>query len=377
MDLTIQCLSDPVMLAGRQKEWDQLASSLDGHQCFHHYAWFDAAWAWRRLQDWKLKILFFYHQDTLVGICPLMLGITRYRAIPVRTLEFLTTPDTQFCDIICHRDKIQEVCEALAEWLKEASTPWTELNLSHIPATSPTCNCLRNALSRRGINAMLSRLGGNPYIELDKSWQTYYSTRSRRLKKGNNLVANKLSKSGTLSIQWLRGQTGDPPLEKVLADVIQISAHSWKQTTGLSLDRDGPGAFIHSLSSHAHNRGWLSVWILRLDDQPIAMEYQLIHNGIVYALRADFDESYGHLSPGTYLNWQLLKALFGEGLKRYYMGPGNNAYKQRWMEGAQDLCRLTAYNRTATGWLWLMLHTRILPMARNIKSLAGKRKMQS
>ena len=93
-----------------------------------------------------------------------------------------------------------------------------------------------------------------------------------------------------MDIQWLAPGTGDrAAVDRELEDVIRISARSWKRHTGNSLDQAGPQAFIRRLSHRAHDQGWLSVWRLTLDGSPIAMEYQLVGDGIVYALRSDFD----------------------------------------------------------------------------------------
>jgi hypothetical protein len=54
------------------------------------------------------------------------------------------------------------------------------------------------------------------------------------------------------------------------------------------------------------------------------MEYQLIDREVVYALRADFDDSFRLLSTGTFLNFHMLQELFGKPmgmpLARYFMG---------------------------------------------------------
>jgi CelD/BcsL family acetyltransferase involved in cellulose biosynthesis len=99
-----------------------------------------------------------------------------------------------------------------------------------------------------------------------------------------------------------------------------------------------------------------------LDGKVIATEYQVIADGHVYALRSDFDPAYSDMSPGTFLNHYLLKRLFGSDLIRYYMGPGENAYKMRWTDHAEPIYRLTAYSPTARGQLlrWLNRSARLL-----------------
>jgi len=376
-ELRTECVSNPDIFLARHEEWNRFVAALAGHSCFHHHEWFSAAWAWRQQEGCLLRILFFYRDDALVGICPLILRKITYRSVPLWQLEFLTIPDTQFCTLLCGKQWLSTVSDSLATWLDLTRRDWTTMKLSYLPDTADSWQAVLSALQKAGFTATSESFGSNPYIDLTGSWEAYYKTRSRRLKKGNNLVANKLKKSGTTKIQWLRGAGhNDRNLQDLIDTLIELSASSWKRKTGVSLDQSGPRAFIQSLSHLANKNGWLSLWVLHLDEQPIAMEYQLIHDGTVYALRADFDEEHAHLSPGTYLNWQLLRSLFDQGFTRYYMGPGENAYKQRWMEKSQGLRQLTVYNKTSKGRLCALLFIRMLPMARNIKVIFGKFKKQ-
>lgn len=80
------------------------------------------------------------------------------------------------------------------------------------------------------------------------------------------------------------------------------------------------------MSQAAYAQGWLSSWLIYLDEHPLAMEYQLIYGSDVHALRADFDTQREKISPGSDLIRQLLERFFEHGLGPYYMGRGDNPY---------------------------------------------------
>jgi CelD/BcsL family acetyltransferase involved in cellulose biosynthesis len=128
------------------------------------------------------------------------------------------------------------------------------------------------------------------------------------------------------------------------------------------------------LTQHAQQRQWLSLWILELDSIPVAMEYQLIYGGHVYALRADFRSAYHDLSPGTYLNWKLLERLFATDLTAYHMGIGENPYKLRWTEEFHEHWRLLIFGKTMRGRLLRAAKTHLKPGMRRLRDLiAGQR----
>jgi CelD/BcsL family acetyltransferase involved in cellulose biosynthesis len=121
------------------------------------------------------------------------------------------------------------------------------------------------------------------------------------------------------------------------------------------------------LTEHACARGWLSIWLLRLDGRPVAMEYQLIADDCVYALRSDFDEAYTGVSPGSHLNRELLERLFARGSGTYYMGPGTNAYKWRWTEQYDTTYRLVAYSPAWIGRLLGVADRRLRPAIERLR----------
>lgn len=333
----------------RLKEpWNDLALATSS-PVFLRHEWFEAAWAWRRCHA-ALGILCVFSDDRLVGVLPL-LGPQR-SAYGSRHLRFLTVPDTQSCDLLVDPASTTDVCHALVAHLVAVSGQWDSLHLERLAPRSVVETSLMPGLIQEGVHCELNPVDYNMFVDLKDVWSNYYISRSRRLKKAGNLAANRLARVGKSQLESLGREMKRDDLEKILADVTNVSARSWKRQTGNSLDMPGPQAFIQKLTDLAFAQGWLSIWILRLRDEPIAMEYQLVYKGVVHALRGDFDEGYRKFSPGTYLNWRLLEGLFAGGLDRYYLGPGKNLYKKRWSDSGETLHTFICYSPTGLGRVW-------------------------
>jgi CelD/BcsL family acetyltransferase involved in cellulose biosynthesis len=323
------------------EEWNALVEHGLSNSLFLRHEWFDAAWQWRK-QDSVLSVLAVYKNGSLIGICPLVIRKYWRRVGTFQSIEFLTVPDTQFCDIIACPAAHAVVVDVLSMWLGSMTKSWDKLDLRYFPETSCTPKALCRALARSSIGAFDVTSARNHFIVLNTSWAEFYRTRSRRLKKSNNLAANRLERAGKVKLEWVRDSKRAP---QALKAVVTLSTNSWKSETSLTLDNTGPRAFIERLNTHAAARDWLSVWILYLDDVPIAAEYQVIYRNQVYALRADFSETHRSLSPGTYLNWKLLEGLFESGHDRYYLGRGDNLYKLRWTNTADELINVSGYRK--------------------------------
>jgi len=341
--------------------WKVMASSSAVPSIFLSHEWFDAAWAWRRL-DSTLLLHVVRRGESVIGILPLIRSHgPRHRA---RRLELLTVPDTQLSDLVAASGDVTQVAEALAVELS-SRRDWDVLDLSYLSPHSGSILAFCPALAKRGLCPSESDGGLNRFIPLNGTWIDYYSKRSRRLKKGNNLAANRLKKAGNVRVEWLRADTCDhSQLGRAVDVAIDISARSWKRLTGSSLDQPGPRAFILKLSDAARELGWLSIWLMHLDARPVAMEYQLIDGVNVHALRSDFAEGLEEISPGSYLFRHLLQSSYGQGFDRYYMGPGDNSYKLRWTDQGEPLRRVIVYNRTLRGRLARLREVLIKPILR-------------
>jgi CelD/BcsL family acetyltransferase involved in cellulose biosynthesis len=354
--LDIARVTDEQAFGALHEDWNALASRIPGSGLFLRHEWFDAAWRWARLEH-ELFILTVRDEGELVGLLPMVRHRGAGRFWQPRILEFLGTPDTQYAEALAVPTKQQAVLEALATYLHTACKDWDLLSLTKIPEGSPILQDLISSLKRRGCPARVAVQGNNPGVALTDTWDEYYARRSRRLKKGNNLVRNRLKKTfSSIRVATYTSADSSESLDSLVETLTTLSRKSWKRSTGLTLDQPGPQAFIHRLTEHALQQGWLSVWILYLDDRPAASEYQLVYEGTIHALRADFDSDFDEASPGTYLNMEILRSLFSGRATRYLMGPGENAYKLRWAEQFEPLHELTAYSTNP--------HARLIGVAR-------------
>lgn len=366
--ISVGCIHDEAQFRAAADEWNALVRRSRADSVFLRHEWFDSAWRWLRKAA-RLHLLSVYRGGALIGVCPLIFRLRRQGGMRLRSLEFLAVPDTQACDIIAAPRDYAEVTTAIARVLHESRQEWDMVDLRPIPAASPTLEVLPAALAEHDLAAAALSSGQSPFVRLEGDWASFYRGRSRRLKKGNNLAANRLRRNGDLNLEWVRADdVGERDIDALLQAMTHVSARSWKEQIGLSLDKPGPGAFIGNLTRHAHRNGWLSIWLLMLDGRAIASEYQLVYDHQVYALRADFDEGYRELSPGAYLNWKMLERLFPSGLRCYHMGPGGNPYKLRWTADSQSLCRVVAYSPTWRGYTMSLLALKLRPQ---IKRLAG------
>lgn len=355
------------------REGVQSLCTLAGANVFATPMWLEAAMQWQYPLN-KLRLTIAEEASGYFGFAPLVLRPTLYAGIPLKTLSWLSVPDNQFIDFVVPPNRDADFAARLASHLRQRRSDWDRLQLDYLCDIYPNWRRLVEALRREGIATRVESTGTNPFVDLSGDFETYFKQRSRSLKKTLNLSSNRLDKRGSVTVDWIRSSS---EVGEALKEAVRISQISWKQETGNSLDRPGPRAFIERLTEAAQQDRIASLWLLRLDGKVIATEYQIIVNGNVHALRSDFDPAYAEAGPGTYLNYQLLKRLFGQALIRYYMGPGTNAYKMRWTDVGEPMYRLVGYSPTVRGSLLRQLDERIRPIVRSLRRQIGESKTPS
>ncbi|MGB8435302.1 MAG: GNAT family N-acetyltransferase [Burkholderiales bacterium] len=359
-------MTDPQRFVAMRAEWNRLPGAP--RSVFLTHEWFEAAWQWRA-GDSSLAVIMVARDDALIGALPLVSKLISSRSGSRRAFEALSVPDTQMFDLLAVPAEQTAVAQAIVQWLGAGAAKWDVLEIGYLPVKSVAEDYLAEALRAQGYSVGIEEAGSNPYIDLSAAWDAYYSTRTRSLKKANNLAANRLRKTGEVKIRHHTKSAESPAdlMQRLVPLLADISGRSWKRDTGNSLDHPGPNAFIRRLTELSVERGWLSAWTLTLDDKALAMEYQLVFDGSVHALRADFDSAFSDISPGSHLFRVLLEELFQADLRRYYMGPGENAYKLRWTESAEPLRRMRAYSRSPSGRLAAVMDLHMLPYARAVR----------
>jgi CelD/BcsL family acetyltransferase involved in cellulose biosynthesis len=340
-------------------DWKRVTSAGRHHSPFLSHDWFACCWRTagphRRRETWILE-----DGTGPLAFVPLVLRKATIRGFPVRILEFLSAPDTPFVDIPTAA-AAAPVVEGFLDALN-ARSDWDVLSIEKLPTSSATYQTLRAALPGR-FPWRVSGVECSPYLGITGSWEEFFRSKTQRFRKTCRNIENRIHREGEVVVEEHRDVD---PEGAVFQEAMEVSRLSWKGPRGLAMaTMQGMPRFFREFTSRASENGWLSLWLLRRDGRAVATEYQIGADGERHALRADFDATAGELSPGAYLNFRIVRALFGVGdVREYHMGPGANEYKLRWASGSREAARLEIYAPTSYGRLLHSIETRLVPLAR-------------
>jgi CelD/BcsL family acetyltransferase involved in cellulose biosynthesis len=320
-------------------EWRELQGAARAESIFLSHTWLSVCARCLSVGQ-QLLILLLRREGKLVGAAPLVQENVRVRHLPATQIHFLSNALTPFVDFLLIDP--EEGLQAILKHFREVRTNWELLSLSKIREDSPHREWLERMLARRDAIYRKTTTGWTPYLRIEGSWDSFYQSKSAKFKKTRRSVTNKVERLGPVKVELLtRPEEAAAGLEVMFA----VSERSWKRNQGTDLlaphfERE----FFSHLTRVASSEGWLRLWLLKLEDRPLASEYHLDDHGTEYALRAQYDEEYSSCSPGNYLDTYIVRYLFENGCRRYDMGPGAVDYKLAWTESGYHCHVVELYN---------------------------------
>lgn len=354
-------------------QWDSLLSSLDSIPLPMTHEWL-VAWCRAFSLNMQMEFRCAYLEGDLVGVAPLFRVRERYRGVPVTVLKLAANGHTPFSDVIVHPDLVGE--EREQAYLRLTSLGDHELGqffklhrngaLLQFLIDGPEAGNTFGA-RRIGLKPSLK----TPVIEIDQPWETFFNTRPRALKKSLRHKMNRFRKQPGFSITLEQISAPDQP---IVEELIDVSAKSWKASISNDLkSHHGSRVFLLNLIELLGKEGVVSAWIARDGDRAIAFELHLRYDGIVYPIRADYDESYKAFSPGSLLEYSALKYLFDSGAaKQYYTCADDYWYLSNWTSDYEEYCNVECFGGSLRLRCLYFLEYRLIPLVKKFIRKQGK-----
>jgi len=334
--------------ASLSTEWGRLLARLPDGSPFDAPAWYGCCLDAE--PDRRLALLAARRDGTLVAVAPWWESRPRIRGMDARGIGFITNRETPRARLVVDPAEREAavtaiVRHALGAWRGR----WDVLSLAPWPSDAEDLAALRSAAPSLGIRLAERRAAIVPAIVIQGSWDEFLATKSYLFRKSRRGIVNRMSRVADVAVERIRVSPGP----SLLDDLARVSRLGWKHRDGVSLAaREDSLRFFAGLNEAASREGWLDVWVLRIGDTLAAFEYDLEKNGVIDALRAEYDEAHDKISPGAYLEFFILKSAFDEGRRLYSCGPGLDEYKLRWASEEREYVAIRIYGATPLGrWL--------------------------
>lgn len=340
------------------EEWDELADRC-APAPFVRPGWIEA-WM-QAFGSGTLEVLCARSAGRLVGVLPL--------TCRGRRLEAPTNFHTPEFALLADGDDARR---ALAD-AAFARRP-RHLSVGFLDAQRPDADALRYAARARGYHVIVRTLMRSPYLVLEGDWASYERGLGRQLLGDLRRSRRRLEERGEISIAH---NEGSEHVAELLEDAFAVESRSWKAEANTAITSDRKiKRFYEQIGQWADGRGSLTVTLLKVEDQPVAMEMGLEEAGVHFALKGSYDESYRRFSPGKLLLHEVIQHAFARGLKRVELLGAEDQYKRRWAPQSRDRMVLSAYADSPIGWLEWTTDAYGRPLARRAGLARLRRRLQ-
>jgi serine acetyltransferase/CelD/BcsL family acetyltransferase involved in cellulose biosynthesis len=348
-NLLISIIEDPGRLSHLVDEWTDLLEHSAQDCLFLTPEWLMTWWHCFERDNWTLRLMTVRRQSQLLGIAPLLSrprpvgGLFHYQST-----EFLGTGviGSDYLDLIARRGDEDMVRVAMTDYFNHAKPM---LRLSHMPARSAEADGMVNELELTGWHVERSIIESCPYITLKgHTWESYLDSLGANHRYNFTRRLKNLRKVGVVEFDVVEKEEQRDALQAFLA----LHAVAW-------LDRGGSQAmqtarelaFHEAFSRTALERGWLRLFLLRVNGRPVGGLYGFRRGPRFYFYQSGFDPAWRKHSVGLVTMGLAIKHAIAEGAEEYDLLHGTEAYKFRWANETRDLSRVHLFPPSWRGWL--------------------------
>ncbi len=346
-NLLVTVIEDAGRLRHLADEWTELLADSEADCVFLTREWLETWWthfAGKR----TLAVVTVRRQDRLLGLAPCFIERKRFGGVmPYPSLQFLGSGlvGSDYLDVIIRRGHEQHVSRTLAEYFHSRRLVVT---LSHVKQQGALAAGFASELEQARWRVHRSPIDVCPHIPLKgHTWETYLASLGSQHRYNFNRRLRNFQKQGTVVFDVVEKED---QRREALETLIDLHNLRWDERGG-SETWQSPAmrAFHEAFTKVALERGWLRLFILRLDGCPVGALYGLLYGHRFYFYQSGFDPMYRQHSVGLLTMGLAIKQALKEGAEDYDLLHGQETYKFLWAKETAQLERVHLYPPGAGG----------------------------
>lgn len=342
--VTVDCVESESQFSALRPQWDALLLESRANAPFLTWEWL-TPW-WRHLRgNAALRLVVVRAGHELVAVAPLML---RRQFGVLDRHDFLGIGDagSDYLDVIARQGRETAAIDAIAAFLRARQIT---TRLTHVPQNS-TAALLAERLSVEGWTSSTAPDGVFPVVPLaGHTWDSYLSSLGASHRANVRRRLKQLSSA--FDVRFDRVST-DADRGAALEALARWHGPRFAARGGsTAFSTPALRAFHEEATRHALDRGWLRMYVLRLDNGIAAVMYGLLYERRFYFYQHSFDDTYRRFSTGLVLMALSIRAALDEGAEAFDMLWGTEPYKALWARERLELQRIHLFPPRMSGHL--------------------------
>lgn len=334
-------VDDPARFAAIRGEWTELLQNSDSDNLFLTWEWLHT-W-WRHLgAGRKLTILMLRSGRKLIALAPLVERPRQLWSLHLwPSLEFLGSGDvgSDYLDVIVRRGAEHDARTAFArDWHARALM----LHLSRATNERSTVLQIMADLRRRGWTPRVARTDLCPFIPLaGETWSSYLQKLGASHRYNFRRRMRNLERTFRVDFSLA---TTEPQRRTAFETLTTLHDRRWRSRGGsTAFHSDNLVKFHDDLTRVLLDRGWLRLFVLSLDDTPVAALYGVLYRRKFYFYQSGFDPAFARHSVGLVTMGLSIEHAIRDGAVEYDLLHGEEPYKFLWAQHTRGLTGLELY----------------------------------
>ena len=364
--MVVERIEDTAGFEKLREEWNELLQASASNCLFLTWEWLHT-W-WKHLSgDRRLFIIAVRCGQKLVAIAPFAVrprGLTRLLPFPSLTFIGTGSVGSNYLDLIIRKGTETEALQALAEYLAREKLM---VELDELKRGRSFAGLLATQLKGRDWSHSETKINICPFIRLSgHSFESYLASLDSKNHSDLRRRLRKLDREFDVRFEQA---VSEEKRDEALSVLFALHHKRWRERGGsAAFHTPGLVSFHEELSRLALDRGWLRLFLLRLDGKPAGARYGFIYNRTFYSYQSGFDPVYRRHGIGLIATLLAIKSAIREGVEEYDLLAGTEEYKFRLARETRELARLDLYPPGGRG----LLYRQVLMLSRAAKKMARR-----
>jgi CelD/BcsL family acetyltransferase involved in cellulose biosynthesis len=227
---------------------------------------------------------------------------------------------SDYRDLVITPGKEEEAFSALARIFAEG--PWEYLELNGISEFSPTVQFFPSIAQSLGFGVSQEIEEVGLYLDLPETWDFFLAGLKT---KDRHELRRKMRRMEREAFILELGVEDAPSLQEKMEVFFDLHRKSRKDKAQFMTPE--MKAFFRELSTRFQEKGWLNLFLLKVEEKEIAALFSFDFEGVEYLYNSGYDPQFAPLSPGIVLAALCIRRAIEKGMVGFNFLRGREDYK--------------------------------------------------
>jgi CelD/BcsL family acetyltransferase involved in cellulose biosynthesis len=285
----------------------------------------------------------------------------KFRGVPLKAVTFIANYHSNRAGFIIIREK-RLVVDTILKYLNKICSSIDFLCLDFILKESDSEKNLLISLQENKVSFLQKNGSASPYIFIDKDWEQFLRGRSQKFRYNLKTCKRKFESETNFEVVKY-SETG---IQKAMAELFSVSRKTWKFDAGTAIVSSKENImFYSSLAEISAQKGWLNIWILRVDNNPIAFTFNIKFKNKCFVLKNGFDNDYSKFAPSKFISSIAIKDSFDNNLTEYEWLGDSESFKMEWTTLCKEHYKYWIFSDSLIGKTLFFAEKNIIPFIKN------------